>query len=98
LGQTLLNFPYNKQSNNKMKRFYLHATSSTCYDATGITYPNKIKIDLKSFVKAFGAECPYFVRRASNLPAVIEFIATEANAFIINKKVYEYGLIVHNWN
>lgn len=69
-----------------MKKYYLKAIGSTCYDETGITFPNKIEYDLRLAVwqrgalyvkwgRQFGwANQPKVVTFRTDEPAILDFI------------------------
>ena len=78
-----------------MKKYYVRATGSTCYDKTGITFPEKVSIDFDSLLEdtknvqwenQFGW---------SNQPKVITFHCTKSLADKIDSSFpFNYGLIV----
>ena len=60
-------------------RYYIKATGSTCYDRTGITFPEKKELDLEGIVKNHGG---YNLRWESqfgwtNQPDVLTFKALQ---------------------
>jgi hypothetical protein len=65
------------------KRYYIHATGSTCYDRTGVTYPQPHKaIDFNKLVKSCGGQWLRWQRKFGwhNQPDVLTFAATEREA------------------
>ena len=63
------------------KAFYLKAIGSTCYDESGITFPNKIKFDLKNLVWGRGAIFIKWGRQFgwANQPKVLSFVSDDPN-------------------
>ena len=61
------------------KRYYFHAIGSACYDATGLTYPEKISCPFATLPGEFGAknvDWIYF-QGLKNVPKVVAFTADE---------------------
>lgn len=71
-----------------MKKFYLHAIGSACYDKTGITFPIKDEINLVKFLQDCGVKItswrayPY-----RNCPRVLSFMCEEDLISNINKQL-----------
>lgn len=72
-----------------MKRYHLHPMGSTCYDNTGITFPNSKLIDFKALLKSCGAKNVRWARLNgwSNLPLHICFNADETTLININRSL-----------
>ena len=89
-----------------MKRYYLHATGCTCYDRTGITFPEpKISIPIEELAHIFfGYNTETVLQRQfnwNNQHEVLTFSATEDKAKLfqtaLNKFCNAFIVKVRNW-
>lgn len=89
-------------------RYYVHATGTTCYDCTGLTSPQKIRVDWQSLIGPAPEEEPEIEWRwlSPNRPEVITFDATRREAREIGDRLedlcreaglYSTTLIVWRW-
>lgn len=86
-----------------MRRFFLIGLGDTCYDDTGITYPQKIKINLVDMIKKAGGKNIRWAKLYSmfSMPKVITFaMETEITNWIakcpddIRKELDSMGLYI----
>lgn len=84
-----------------MNRYYIKATGSTCYDKSGLTYPNKLTIDLEQLVKLGDASEVHWEPHLNldNLPEVLCFgyWVTEDQydtMTMVSDIIYPMGLII----
>jgi hypothetical protein len=72
-----------------MRRFYIKATASACYDKSGLTFPKTIQYCLETAVKAQGAKQVRWALQHgwSNQPKVLCFNATIEQAAHIHVKL-----------
>lgn len=84
-----------------MGKFYLKATGSTCYDETGITFPEKKEIDLQLLLILAGAGLVRWERQFgwSNQPKVLVFDYRNIDQLdaLIEYKIYPLGLLVREY-
>lgn len=86
------------------KRYYLKATGSVCYDASGITFPRRIPIDIDALAKIFfnSSTTWQHAHGWKNQPKALCFECDEATAHLFDKVMNAFygGFIVEergNW-
>lgn len=92
-----------------MPRYYLQGTGATCYDRTGVTFPERLAVDWQAVVGPHPADRPEveWRRRRDNQPEELTFAAAtrrEAEAVVdrLHQMIREAGLrdtgfIVTEW-
>ena len=86
-----------------MKKYYLKATSSTCYDKTGITFPEHISIPIENLADIFFGRAWDWRRQFgwNNQPEVLIFSTDEEKAqlfhIVINRFYKGFVVVERDW-
>ena len=83
-----------------MKKYYLKATCSVCYDKTGITFPLIINVDYGEILSRYGTTDLTWENQYgwSNQPKVLTFLAEEENIKKLNEEIPIGLIVVEHWN
>ncbi len=75
-----------------MKRHYIRATGSTCYDETGITFPVKEAVDWNALLEGLSDPQPTWENEFGwdNQPKVLVFSATEEEARLVDERIEQH--------
>lgn len=81
-----------------LKRYYVKATGSVCYDRSGITFPDTETVNFNSLLS--GLSTPKWENQFdwSNQPAVLSFSAEEKEAREINRILPVGLIVVSHWS
>ena len=77
-----------------MKRYYLKALGSVCYSDFGITYPQKLAVNLKELLKLSGAKNIRWGKQYgwNNQPKVISFRIDDKQLIRVNLNLVKLDL------
>ena len=83
-----------------MKRYYIKATGSVCYDEKGITFPENIAVNFKGILSSICSPKVKWENQFSwtNQPEVLSFSAKEKEAREINNKLPIGLIVVEHWD
>ncbi len=83
-----------------MKKYYLKATGSVCYEKSGITFPLVINVDYNEILSRYGATNLSWENQYgwSNQPEVLCFFAEEENIKKLNEEIPIGLIVVDHWD
>lgn len=84
---------------NDLKRYYLRANGSTCYDHTGITFPVRQEICLKTLLEQFPVRAVRWAKPFghTNQPSVLCFTCSPHTVHLIHNKLPDSLIVCHHW-